>query len=375
MPQTRERKAGQVLTVAESRDLRRSLLGWLVVVVVLVTVVTTVFNWVFVERDPQDPVDAWLGGIEDGRSRQLLAGAEAVVADPTLSVVPNRVYRAAAGRIDGHEILGVDVQGDHAEIAVRIRWDEPGPDGLREEVHVYGVHRVERSGPLNDKWELDSPDTALLSVHLPAVLDELSVNGRTLRLDADESVPHEDGPGAAWRFQALPGTYVIGLPDDSYYELARPLAPPTLALRDPEPVSVELSIAPSPRMWREVDQRIEERIEQCMSSDELVPEGCPASLRHAPEPGRPSPSAVATATGSPAPAIERVQWRLVSRPALVLVPLPGEPLRWSALPYRQAEAQVSYLEDGERVAEHVRFPVRATVHSTGQSAEISVALE
>lgn len=374
MPRTRDREAGQVLTPAESRDLRRSLLGWLVVVVVLVTVVTTAFNWVFVERDPQDPVDAWLGGIEDGRSRQLLAGAEAVVADPTLSVLPNRVYRAAAGRIDGHEILGVDVQGGHAEIAVRVRWDGPGPDGAREEDHVYGVHRVERSGPFNDRWELDSPDTAQLSVHLPAVLDELSVNGQRIRLDADESVPHEDGPGAAWRFQALPGTYVIGLPDDSYYEPARPLAPRTLALRDPEPVSAELPIAPSPRMWRETDRLIEERIEQCMDSDELAPEECPASTRHAPEPGRPSASAGAPATGSAAPRIERVQWRLVSRPALVLVPSPGEPLHWRALPYRQAEARVSYLEDGRRVAELVQFPVRATVHSTGQSAEISVAL-
>ncbi|MEX5256516.1 hypothetical protein [Kocuria arenosa] len=369
----REREAGEALSAVDARGLRRTLLHWLTVVVVLVSVFSSVVNWVFVDREPQDPVVTWLGGLENGRSRQLLSRTEAVVADPTLSIFSNRVYRHAAGRISGHEIVGVDRSGSRAEIRARVWWD--GPDGTRdrEEVHVYPVHQVRRSGPFNDQWQLDSPDAAPLSIHLPAPLDELSVNGETVRPDRDERVPDPQGPGGTWRFEALPGDYAIGLPGNSYYAADPPLEPHTVAFREPRPATVALRIEPSPRMWQEVDDRIEEWLEGCTASEELSPEECPSSRRWAApqEPLEPS----AAATGAPDPQITDVRWRLVSRPALVLVPDPEDPLRWTADPHRPAEARLSYEEDGETVTERIEFPVRATVRSTGQSAEISVGLE
>ena len=369
----REREAGEALSAVDARGLRRTLLHWLTVVVVLVTVFSSVVNWVFVDREPQDPVATWLGGLENGRSRQLLSRTEAVVADPTLNIFSNRVYRNAAGRIGGYEILGVDRRGSRAEIRARVWWD--GPDGARdrEEVHVYGVHQVRRSGPFNDQWQLDSPDAAPFSIHLPAPLDELSVNGETVRPDPDDRVPDPEGPGGTWRFEALPGNYAIGLPGNSYYTADPPLEPHTVAFRDPAPASVALRIEPSPRMWQEVDDRIEEWLESCTDSDELSPEDCPSSRRWAApqEPLEPS----AAATGAPDPEITGVRWRLVSRPALVLVPDPADPLRWTADAHRPAEARLSYEEDGETVTERIEFPVRAAVRSTGQSADIEVGLD
>ncbi|MGQ1838382.1 hypothetical protein ACT4S2_07980 [Kocuria turfanensis] len=373
----REREPGAVLTAEDAHGLRRTLLTWLAAVVVLVTGLSSAFNWFFVDRAPQDPVHTWLGGLEDGRSRQLLSRAEAVVADPTLNIFANRVYRNAAGRISGHEVLRVDVQGDRAEIRARVWWDDPaGGERVREEVHTYGVHRVERSGPFNDHWELDSPDVAPLAVHLPAPLDEISVNGESIRPDPDERVPDPTGPGGAWRFEALPGDYAIGLPGNSYYRVPVPLPPVRVAFRDPRPASVDLRIEPSPRMWQETEERITQWLRTCMASEELAPEGCPASTRRTgPEESPDAAAGLPDGDEAAGPGITDVRWRLVSRPALVLVGSPEDPLRWVADPYRPAEARLSYLEDGEPVTERVEFPVLATVRSTGQSAEISVGLE
>jgi len=369
-----------------ARALHRAELGWFVVVLVLVTVVSTTFNWAFVDRRPEDPVRSWLGGIQDGRSRQLLSYAEEVRADPTLGIFSNRVYRGAAGRISGHEILDVRPDGDLAEVRARVWWDDPGGGPRREEVHGYAVHRVERTGPLNDRWELDSPDAAVVSVHLPATLDELSVNGESLRPAADRRVPDPEGPGGTWRFEALPGDYAIGLPGNSYYRVVEPPAPRTVAFRDPQPVSVALDIEPSPRLWEETDQRIQEWLRGCTGADDLAPEGCPASRRYtaAGEPLVPSPTpgegpgegpGASLPPGREGAQITDVRWRLVSRPGLVLVQDEGDPLLWRADPWRPAVAELTYREDGERVVERIEFPLRASVRSTGRSAEFSVGTE
>lgn len=373
----RRREPGDLRSAEDTNGLRRALLFWLTAVVVLVTGLSSAFNWFFVDRAPQDPVQTWLGGLEAGSSRQLLSRAEAVVAEPTLNIFANRIYRNAAGRISGHEVLDVDVQGDRAAVRVRVWWDDPDSgERVRQEVHTYRVHEVERSGPFNDQWELDSPDAAPLSIRLPAPLDELSVNGESIRLDPDERVPDPSGPGGAWRFEALPGDYAIGLPGNSYYRVPEPLPPVTLAFRDPRPVTVDLDIEPSPRMWQETDERIEQWLRNCMAAEEPAPEGCPGSRRHTPEEDSPDLDA-----GIPDPAAETdaeitdVRWQLVSRPALVLVGSPEDPLRWAADPYRPAVARLSYLENGRPVAERIEFPVVATARSTGQSAEISVGPE
>ncbi len=373
MPVSREREAGQALSAVDARGLRRTLLHWLTVVVVLVSVFSSAVNWVFVDREPQDPVRTWLDGLEGGRSRQLLSRTEAVVADPTLTIFSNRVYRNAAGRVAGHEILGTERSGSRAEVRVRVWWDGPGGARDREEVHVYPVHQERRTGPFNDQWQLDSPDAAPLAVHLPAPLDELSVNGQSVRPDADERVPDPEGPGGTWRFEALPGDYAIGLPGDSYYVADPPLEPHTVAFREPQPATVALRIAPAPRMWQEVDERIEEWLAGCAEAAELVSEECPSSRRWAGPQAPLAPSAAAS--GEPGPAVTGVRWRLVSRPALVLVQDPADPLHWTADPYRPAVARLSYEEDGRTVTERIEFPVRAGVRSTGQSAQISVGLE
>ena len=74
--------------------------------------------------------------------------------------------------------------------------------------------------------------------------------------------------------------------------------------------------------------------------------------------------------------ISEVEWELVSRPPLWLVAEEDSDsqLDWVADETVQAEARLSYLEDGKRVEEIVSFPVHVDVTSDGRDAEIDVAL-
>lgn len=368
-----------------TRRLHRSLWVWLVVVVVLVTAGGTALNWATVDRDPEEPVEDWLQAMVDGRSRQALA----LFGDPTgrtgAKSMPNAAYRHAGGRIESWEIVDVRSDGDRAQVTASVRWPEGQlPEGAAQgEEHTWSVHRVKRTGPLNDSWELDRIEAGTLTVAAPGIRD-ITVNGESMELDpTDRSVA--DGGGGEWVWEAMPGRFAVDLPEGDDYILAEPIEPAEVMLGDPQPQRAVVRLEPSPALWAEVDDDISRRVSSCMAASSVSPEGCPVSRRWA-EGGVPRADAAEEAeievpedgledpeTGTE---VSEVEWELIDRPALWLVPddSTDSPLDWVASDHSEARARLSYLEDGRRVEEIVSFGVAADVSSDGRDAEIDVML-
>ncbi|KAA9394803.1 hypothetical protein FCK90_04515 [Kocuria coralli] len=375
-----------------ARKLRRSLWLWLIVVVVVVTAVGTVVNLMTVDRDPQDPVENWLQSMVDGRSRQGLAtfstGGSGYMGS---SALPNRAYRAAEGRIDRFEITGVQAAGTTAEITARVWWaDGEIPEGgVQGEEHTWTAVKERRTGPFNDHWVLSKHQPDVLSVRAPAV-SSIAINGVNQRLKPrDRAVA--DGNGGVWSWEAMPGRFTVDLPEGSHYVLAQPVEPVVVGLEDPAVHEVAIELEPSPALWEEVDDAIRDEVDDCMSKTSVAPEGCPSSQRWAegevpmaevPSGAMVTPSA-ATATPTPAgsptrgASIEDVEWELVSRPSLWLIPDDDTASRldWKASEHNTAQARLTYLEDGRRIEELIDFPVHVDVTSDGNSADIEVRLD
>lgn len=352
------------------RSLRRPLLLVLVLVVVVVVAWTTLINFLTVSRDPQDPVDDYLDHLEGGSARQVLAPLSSVRKDPAIQLLPNAVYRNAADRPAGHEFVGVAVHGTTADVTVDVRMG----DG---QVHrlTYTVHKRPAWGPLNDTWQLPERDNALVRVRLPAVLDSLAVNGQPVRPD-DAALRADDTPARTWQFEGLPGVYEIGLPEHSYYRAGND-ASNRIDIRDPQPIAIDLQIAPSPRMWESVDQEIGRVLEHCSSGPLVDAERCPVpgglgQGGAAPGSGASSSSAARPADGPRV--ITDAEWELESRPPLVLQPDAQDPLLYHAQRYRPAVAKVTYRAGGRTVTERVRFGIEVSVRSSGDHVQTQVQL-
>lgn len=373
-----------------TQKVRRSLWTWLVVVVIAVSVIGLSVNWMLVERKPQDPVESWLQSMVDGSSRQGLATFSTGFGYSGASALPNRPYRAAEGRIDRWEITDVQTNGDSGAVSAKVWWaDGEVPEGHSQgEEHTWSVLKEHRTGPFNDSWVLQDHESATLSVISPGT-SAITINGVNQRLSARDRAA-ADGSGGLWTWEAMPGQFVVDLPQNGDYILKTPLDPVTVQLDDPSSHEVTIELEPSPNLWEEVDQAIAEKIDDCMSQNSVAPSDCPRSQRwadgnvpnaQAPE----SPMATPTTTASPTPleapalgsSIENVEWELVSRPSLWLVPDEdtGSQLDWKASEHSAAQARLTYLEDGRRVEETINFPVHVNVTSDGSSAEITVNLD
>ena len=367
------------------RRLRRSLWTWLIVVVVLISAGGTALNWFMVDRDPEEPVEDWLDAMVDGRSRQALALFGDSRGGTGAESMPNAAYRQAEGRIDSWEIVDVQRDGDRARVTASVHWpDGQVPEGAEQgEEYTWSVHQVRRTGPLNDSWELDGVDASTLTVGAPGIRD-ISINGERIGLDPEDRTV-ADGGGGQWQWEALPGRFAVDLPRGDDYVLAEPIDPAEVLLGDPQPQEVSVQLEPSPQLWSEVDQEIARSLEVCMGSSSVSPEGCPVSGRWA-EGGVPRadaadnaeievPEAGLKAPGSGAE-ITEVEWELISRPPLWLIPDEGSDsqLDWVADEQVDAQARLSYLEDDKRVEEIVTFPVHVDVTSDGRDAQTEIAL-
>lgn len=367
---------------SRARRLHRSQWFWLVVVVVIVTAGGTLANWLLVDRDPEEPVEGWLQAMVDGRSRQGLALFDAA-GETGAALMPNAAYRGAEQRISEWEIVDVEQDGGTARVTASVRWPEGQvPEGAAQgEEHTWSVHRVTRTGLLNDSWDLDDPDASTLTVEAPGVA-AISLNGETLSLDPQDRTAAA-GSGGAWSWEAMPGEFAVDLPQGGDYVLAEAVEPALVRLGDPQPQQVRIAVEPSPTLWDEVDRQIEHAIGQCLSSGSVSPEDCPASQRWA-EGGVPRVDAeddaeIEEPSGDlPDPEagteITDVEWELLRRPALWLVPSEEGALHWQASDHQEAQARLSYREDGRQVRELVTFPVHAEVASDGEDAEVGIDL-
>lgn len=363
------------------RSLRKPLLLVLVFVVVVVVAWTTLINFLTVSRDPQDAVADYLDYLERGSSRQVLAPLSSVRKDPAIQILSNAVYRNAADRPVGHEFVATSVHGNTADVTVDVRTGDGRVHRL-----TYTVRKLTAWGALNDTWQLQDRDDALVRVRLPAALDSLAVNGQTVRPDDAALRVTDDTPARTWQFEGLPGVYRIGLPEHSYYRAGN-AASNRIDIRDPQPIAIDLQIAPSPRMWENVDQEIGRALGHCSSGPLVDAERCPVpgglgqgglgqgTPGEARAPSGSAASSSPTARPSDGPrVITNATWELESRPPLVLQPDEQDPLLYHAQRYRPAVAKVTYPDGGRTVTERVPFGIEVSVRSTGDHVEIQVQL-
>lgn len=354
------------------RSLCRPLVLILVAVVLAVSAWTAVANYLVVARDPEAPVDTYLSRLEGGSSRQVLAPLLVGGGDDLAQLLPNSVYRGAANRPVGHEFVGTEVRGEHAEVTVDIHLGD-GSTVRRS----YGVDQVTAWGPFNDTWRLHRRDETTVEVRFPGPLDALAVNGEKVRPDAEStSAPDASRPQArAWRFEALPGRYDIALPDDSYL-LATKHAAADISIRDARPaVTEELSVTASPRLWEEAEREVQQRLAACESVLRFDLSACPVPRELA----RAASSAQTERTPSPGsgelPAgVSAVRWEVTSRPTLLLEQDDDDPLTFHAAHFRATEATVTWLEHGRQKKGTVRFGIDVTARTTGEQLSTEVRL-
>ncbi|MDO4919102.1 hypothetical protein [Kocuria sp.] len=356
------------------RSLRRPMVLVVVLMVLGVTAWSSAANYVLVSRDPEHPVDTYLSQLERGSARQVVAPL-LVAGGAGLAQLPgNAMYRAAAGRPSHHEIVGTHVTGDVARVAADVRMND-GATVRRE----YTVHRVAAWGPFNDSWQLRERDNRSLSVHLPATVDALSVNGATVHPAAADLVPADTSdpasPARTWRLEALPGDYDVALPRDSYL-LAEKHAPAVIDMADPRPAKTEVSYEASPRMWEEVERMVQQAVGRCASVVRFDASQCPLppELERAASSAGGGGAQSSVASAAVAQGFSGVRWKLDSRPALLLEPDARDPLTFHAAQWRPATATVTWPRDGRQVEATVRFEIQVNATTTGETMDTQVQL-
>lgn len=365
-----EPEALENLTLPSLRALRVPLVVVLVLVVGIVTVWTSAANWFLVARDPESPVDTYLSYLEGGSSRQVLAPLLSMEDAGLTQVLTNPAYRAAGNRPQRHEFVGTRVTGDTAVVSVDVELGD-GSVVRRD----YTVHLVTAWGPFNDAWQLREREHAPVTVRLPAVVDALAVNGQKVRPQetALATVPGAapGDPARTWRFEGLPGQYDVALPQDSYL-LAGEHAVTEISLADPRPAGAGMTYEASPRMWEEVEREVQNTLSACGSVVRFDAAVCPVPRKA--EQASSSGGEASTGTGGLADGVSNVRWHLASRPALLLQPDERDPLTFHAVPFRQAQARVTWLQNGRQMEDTVSFEIEVTARTTGEHLDTDVRL-
>ncbi|RLZ03797.1 hypothetical protein CWC38_03810 [Kocuria tytonicola] len=356
------------------RVLRVPMVLIVVFVVLTVTAWSTAANYLLVAREPESPVDTYLGYLEGGSARQVLAPLMVQNGVDRAQLLGNAVYRAAANRPQHHEFVGTRVTGDVARVAVDVRTGS-GATVRRE----YTVHRVSAWGPFNDSWQLRDRDDAPVAVHLPAAVDALTVNGATVRPDPSFLTPTDPSdpaaPARTWRLEGLPGAYDVALPRDSYL-LASEHAPAVISMAAPREALAEVAYTASPRMWEAVERDVQDALARCRRAVHLDPGRCPVPrelARAASSAGSRGADGRTPAEGLPE-GVSDVRWELASRPSLLLEQDAQDPLTFHAVRFRAAKASVEWVQDGHRKKGTVEFGIEATARTTGQRLETDVHL-
>ena len=358
------------------RSLRLPLLLVLVFVVVASAVWAALANYFLVSRDPEAPVDTYLGYLEGGSSRQVLAPLLIGGDRPLAQLLPNGVYRDAANRPQGHSFTSVQKFGDHAVVGVDIHLGD-GSTVHRD----YTVEEVASWGPFNDSWRLVERDNAIVDVRLPAEVDAVSVNGNKVHPNRSELSPTDPAdpgsPARTWQFEGLPGVYDVAMPQDSYL-LASQHASVGISMSEPKSAAAELDFTASPHMWEGVERAVQETVSQCERVLRFDAAQCPLPAELGGQPAAsPSASPGASPSGVPTevpPGVSNVRWELQSRPSLLLEQDDDDPLTFHAVRFRSAVATVTWLQNGEQHSGRVTFGIDVTARTTGEDLDTDVQL-
>ena len=379
----RRPRSGNRVELPSLRTMRGPLALVLTFVVVAVTAWCTAANYFLVERTPEAPVDTYLSYLEGGSSRQVMAPLLVDQESGLRQVLTNPAYRGAANRPQHHEFTGTRVTGDRAQVGVDVRLGD-GTTVRRE----YPVEKDTAWGPFNDSWRLSDRDDVTVAVELPAAVDALAVNGQKVRPEAANvtAARGEDADPQArtWRFEGLPGQYDVALPEDSYL-LAREHSPAVVSMADPQAASTRVDFEASPRMWEDVERAVQDAVGRCRSVLRFDAARCPLPRelrRVASSEGREDGTEGKRAedagedgdTAALPEGVSAVRWELTSRPALLLEQDERDPLAFHAVPFRAAQAKVTWVEKGRTVSRPVSFDIEVTARTTGEHLDTDVQL-
>ncbi|WP_129657151.1 hypothetical protein [Rothia halotolerans] len=384
-----------LLTRGEVRSVRRRLVWTAFSLVVIAALVAAIGNTFLVNHTPEQAVENYLAELRDGR---YLSGiGKGAYGEPAMSYLSDAAYAGASGRVEAFTLVGIDGAGqkDRRNVTALVKTSEGTT------AQTLPVRRIDRPGPFYDSWEVEGPRYGTIEVSSNVMVPVMGVNGVVANLRHGETGLSESGYGVLerspepgfphgalqaslgrvpaapgvepegprevavhWRFPALPGDYrydATGLP---YYSLRTEPPVTGVGMRDDAAHRVDLPLRPSPRMWSEVDERIQEWLATCEASTSPDPAGCPGST--ALERGEVEREDM-----------ENVQWRLLGRPALSLMQdSEGDPTgrTWVASRHAPARMELTYDVGGQARSETLSFPIDARVVSDGRTAHITAGL-
>lgn len=242
------------MTPEQARKVRRIALlvgGALAVVVAAAIAVSVISSTYFTpERAAQDYVDAIADGDVDAVADSLPSGQ-----DLSSLLLTEEIYDAATDRPTDYAVGDVSTLGDSAMVEVTAE------NGVGGDSYV-SLEKGDKKFGIFQEWDVTEGLTSTLNVSSGEV-EELTVNGVTVTAD--------DAGYAT--YAVLPGTYEVDLYagsdwiDGAASEVAVPLG---------EYASAETSAPePSDAFVQRVDEEVGAWLEECMTSTEVDPDGCP----------------------------------------------------------------------------------------------------
>ncbi|QRZ61562.1 hypothetical protein [Rothia sp. ZJ932] len=365
-----------ILTARDRITVRNRLLLVAFSLALVGAVVASITNHLTTNSTPEQAVNSYLRSLERGSYFSAL-DKDVFTADHKI-FIKSAAYRRSTGRIEDHRIKDVETAGvnqavAHVEVKVHDQWhtvDIP-------------VERLEKEGLLNDEWQLVNPTQIVQPIEAPLPLDAVTVNGVKTDLGAGQGAVMPSG-ATQWGLVLLPGEYQLDTPKGSYYSLVGMNKPFSVALTDNKVESLSLGVRPSSRMWSEVDEEVSRLVKRCAEARSLSPSGCPSSEKYVENGmslrGRVAVPAVDDDSESDSDVdervvVEKVRWKLVNRPALVLAQNFEQPTVWEAEKRSPVVFELTYEIDGKAQRETIEAAIDARVESTGNSAKIDVSLQ
>ncbi|WP_299304382.1 hypothetical protein [uncultured Brachybacterium sp.] len=216
---------------------------------------------------PEKRVEAYLSALQEGDAAQAveISAPNAPTAQQVL--LTNAIAGSAENRISSYEILDSEKSGDD-DVVVTATVFQDGVSTTR----TFLVERNGRTALVFPEWRMGETEYAYLVLEVPEGASTLLVNGQEV---AVESLAVEGGYAAS---AVLPGQYTVSLPEVSEFIDSEESA--VFVPADPEGW-YELYAAPTYALSEagtaEVQSQVEAALDECATSTEASPEGCPFS--------------------------------------------------------------------------------------------------
>lgn len=233
------------------------LVGGLVVVLGGFWIAITIIN--SAAYGPEDQAREYLDAVQEADLEKALDLAP-VGDEAETTLLSKDVYAAAESRITGYEIKDVEKEGDSATLTVALEGLEGDP-----EVELV-LDKDGHTGVFFDKWRVVEGGLARsVSVATPEESTSLGVNGVEISVQAGSDEDYWVFPGS-YQFDPFLGNEWI----------AASSGEPTYVSPDEGFAYAEMPEGePSEKFTAEVDEQLDAWLEECMSSKELDPPGCP----------------------------------------------------------------------------------------------------